>query len=334
MAVRYTQLTIRERYTIEFLIQGGLSNKSIALKLGRDKSTVGREIRRSSLIRKNYLADIAVYLAVTRCRRETASKFTALSKDIIKEKLGIKWTPEQISAHLKSEHNVFISHELIYQYINNDRQMGGSLHKLLPHRGKKYKKRNIKTRKKYPKSAAARKPISSRPPEASEKTKIGHWEGDTVESKGHRGGIATLVDIKSKYTVIRKVRDKSSIEMKNAIVDSFIGCPDLMKTVTVDNGNEFALHDEISKELDAGVYFATPYSPWERGLNENTNGLIRRFYPKGTDFTKISERELVKVQDLLNERPRKVLGFKTPKEVFTEEMLKEEKYKRMLKAIQ
>ena len=167
-----------------------------------------------------------------------------------------------------------------------------------------------------------RKPLSERPSIAAEKVEIGHWEGDTVESKSHRGGIATLVDIKTKYTVIRKVRDKSSEKMKDAILESFIGCPELIKTLTVDNGSEFALHDKISKELNAKVYFANPYSPWERGLNENTNGLIRRFYPKGTDFSMISERELVKVQNLLNDRPRRTLGLKTPKELFIKKILK------------
>ena len=178
-----------------------------------------------------------------------------------------------------------------------------------------------------------RKPLSERPSIAAEKVEIGHWEGDTVESKSHRGGIATLVDIKTKYTVIRKVRDKSSEKMKDAILESFIGCPELIKTLTVDNGSEFALHDKISKELNAEVYFANPYSPWERGLNENTNGLIRRFYPKGTDFSMISERELVKVQNLLNDRPRKTLGFKTPKELFTKEILKKEEFRILLKSM-
>ena len=148
MAKEYTQLTLRERYTIELLIQGGFSNKNIVLKLHRDKSTIGCEIRRNTAVRKNYLADMATEFFKNRIKRETASKFTPLLKDIIKEKLGIKWTLEQISAYLKSEHKIFVSHELIYQYINSDRKSGGCLYVLLPHRGKKYKKRNIKTRKK------------------------------------------------------------------------------------------------------------------------------------------------------------------------------------------
>lgn len=150
---------------------------------------------------------------------------------------------------------------------------------------------------------------------------IGDWEGDTVESKGHRGWIDTFVDMRSKFVIIRKVRDKSSEAMKNAILKSFLNCPELIKTLTVDNGNEFALHNEISHEIKTTVYFANAYSPCKRGLNENTNGLIRRYYPKGTDFNRIPDYELAKTQRLLNIRPRKILGFRTPIEVFTEEVL-------------
>ena len=174
-----------------------------------------------------------------------------------------------------------------------------------------------------------RRPISERPHKTLLKKEIGHWEGDTVESKGHRGGIGTFVDMKSKLVIIRKVRDKSSEEMKDVILKTFSLCPELLKTLTLDNGNEFALHDRISHETGALVYFADPYSPWERGLNENTNGLIRRFYPKGTDFNRVPDYELAKIQNLLNCRPRKILGFRSPMEVFAEEVLKQEKFKAM-----
>lgn len=332
MALKYTQLTLKERYNIEFLIQAGFSNKAIALRLCRDKSTIGREIKRNSDNRESYSAETADVSAKSRCGRELSSKFTAFVKDKIIDKLTIKWSPKKISAWLKIEYNIFISHELIYQYINDNRKSGGTLYKLLPCRGKKYKKRNIKTRKVW-KKVPMRMYISDRPAKEKLKQEIGHWEGDTVESKGHRGGLGTFVDMKSKYVVIRKLRDKSSEEMKNAIVDSFKNCPELIRTLTVDNGSEFALHDDVRKELKSNVYFADPYSPWQRGLNENTNGLIRKFYPKGTDFSKISERDILKVQDLLNSRPRDILGFKTPKQVFAKEVFKEKKYRKMLDII-
>ena len=328
---KYTQLTERERYSLELLKQECYTQKMIAERLCRHKSTVSRELKRNRDVNGYYFAGVAVEKTKERRKRIIPTKFTDIVKDVIKEKLEIGWSPEQISAHLKKEHSASISYELIYRYVDKDRKSGGTLYTLLPHRGQKYKKRNIKTRRKIWKSAVKRKSISERPAKDSLKKEVGHWEGDTVESKGHRGGIATIVDMKSRYTIIRKVRDKSSEEMKDAIVGSFRNCPEIIKTLTVDNGNEFALHDKISKELNTQVYFAEPYSPWERGLNENTNGLIRRFYPKGTDFTKVTERELIKVQYLLNERPRKVLGFKTPKEVFIEDLAKKEKYRNLLR---
>jgi len=270
-------------------------------------------------------------MAAERRKRVIPSRFTEKAKNLIKEKLKMGWSPEQISARLKRDHKIKISYELIYQYIDKDRKNGGNLYNYLPHRGKKYKKRNIKTRKVW-KSAVKRKPISERPAKVAKKKEIGHWEGDTIVGKDHRGGLGTFVEMKSMYTVIRKVRDKSSEEMKNAILKSFNGCSDIMKTLTVDNGTEFALHDKISEGLGTGVYFATPNSPWERGLNENTNGLIRRIFPKGTDFTRVSEREIIRVQYLLNNRPRKRLNFMTPKEVFIKEIMKIEKYKILVRA--
>jgi len=330
MAKRYTQLTTKERYWLELLIQDGRSNKDIAKLLGRDKTTIGREVRRNCKARKEYSSELADALALKRCQRELPSKFTELSKDMVYKQLKAGCSPEQISAYLRQKNIVNVSHELIYEYINNDRKTGGSLYKLLPRRGEKYKKRNIKNRIKVWKKVPRRISISERSSKNILKRKIGNWEGDTIEGKGHRSGLGTFVDMKSKYTIIRKLCSKSSEEMKNALVDSFINCPDLIDTLTVDNGCEFAQHHKISSSLAVKVYFANPYSPWERGLSENTNGLIRRFYPKGTDFNKIPEWEILKIQELLNNRPRKTLGFKTPKEVFMKEVLRKQEYKNML----
>ena len=132
---------------------------------------------------------------------------------------------------------------------------------------------------------------------------------------------------------MRKVEDKSSLEMKNAVLDGFESYPDIVKTFTFDNGTEFALHDQMENELEATVYFAHPYSPWERGLNENTNGLIRKFYPKGTDFSEVTKEELLRVQNLINERPRKSLNYKTPKEVLYKDLLSKNSYSNILKAV-
>ena len=328
MNKQYSQLTDKERYSIDLLLQENYIQKEIAERLGRSESTVSREINRNKLEGK-YISERAIKLTTMRRFRERKSKFTERVENIIREKLEIGHAPEQISAFL-AQKIIFISHELIYQHIDHDKKKGGTLYKLLPRRGEKYKKRNIKNRGRIWKKAKERNPISERPAVASQKTEVGHWEGDTVESRGHKGGIATLVDIKSKYTIIRKVMNKSSEEMKNAIVSSFINYGSVIKTLTLDNGTEFALHDKIEEELKTKVYFANPYSPWERGLNENTNGLIRRFYPKGTDFSTVTDEELLRVQSLLNERPRKTLDYKTPKEVFTSELLMRKEYQKIL----
>lgn len=329
--MKYTQLTDKERYHIEYLIQDGhVSLRIISDFTGRHKSTISRERRRNKNADGQYVADEAIILARQRRKRKRESKLTEVHKDFIRDKLELGWSPEQISGHLKrTKELVPVSHELIYQYIYKDKKEGGLLYKCLPHRGEKHKKRNIKTRRVW-KTVEKRKSISERPSKALLEKEIGHWEGDTVESKCHRGGIGTFVDMRSKFVIIRKVRDKSSEEMKNAILKSFFNCPELIKSLTVDNGNEFALHKEISHGIKAAVYFANAYSPWERGLNENTNGLIRRYYPKGTDFNRIPDYELAKTQKLLNNRPRKMLGFRSPAEVFTEEVLKQEKFKEML----
>ena len=333
MCKKYTQLTIKERYTIEILKQEGHTQNFIAEKLARDKSTIYREINRNKDDEGIYHAEIAELSAKNRCKREKFRNLTEEVKSEIEEKLIIHWSPEEISAHLKNKRNINISYELIYQYLDFDRKQGGELYKLLPHRGEKYKKRNIKTRRRVWKEAKTRKLIDTRPSVVTEKTEIGHWEGDTVEGKGHQGGIGTFVDIKSKFLIIRKVKDKSSLEMKNAVLDGFKNYPKIVKTFTFDNGTEFSLHDQIEKELGTEVYFAHPYSPWERGLNENTNGLIRKFYPKGTDFSKVTDEDILRVQNLINERPRKSLNYKTPKEVLYQDLLSKNSYSNILKAV-
>lgn len=329
--MHYTQLTDKERYNIEFLLQAGYKQKDISKKLFRSRSTISRELKRNS-ISDRYNASLAIGFSRERCKskREHFKHITGFVHDKISDRLTDKWTPEQISSYLKLEYGISVSHEQIYQYINNDRHLGGKLYLKLPHRGKKYKKRNIKMRKKFPNGAEKRRPISECPSKDVLKRQIGHWEGDMVEGKGHRSGLGTFVDIKTKFVVIRKLNSKSSQEMKDVINKNFRRCPELISSLILDNGREFALHGDISRKLSTDVYFADPYAPWQRGLNENTNMLIRRFFPKGTDFNKISEREVQKVQNLINSRPRKTLGFKKPRDLFIKEVMLNNKFRAML----
>ena len=316
MSKTYTQLAINERYIIEQCIQGGMSQKEIANLLGRDKSVISREISRNISLDGIYRAEEAQEQYLNRRQRKKHSKFTLEVVSLIEERLAQHSSPEEISLYLKHEFAIEVSYESIYQYIDDDKKKGGYLYKLLPHRGDKYKKRNLKSRNRVWKSAKVRKSIEERPKEANDRLITGHWEGDTIVGKNHTPGLLTLTDRKSRYTIIRKIKSTTSEEVKKVFISCFSQASDLIKTVTFDNGSEFALHNEIEDALDIKVYFAHPYSPWERGMNENINGYIRRFFPKGTDFSKYTDDDIQRVQDIINRRYRKVLNEKTPLEVF------------------
>lgn len=333
MSRKYRQLTMRERYTIEDLSQLGHTQNFISEKLGCHKSTISRELRRNKDALGDYVAETAGALSKARRRRSRFRGITKEAENVIEEKLIAHWSPERISSCLRIVHGIRVSHESLYQYIAFDRARGGSLHRLLPHRGEKYKKRNLKSSRTVHKTAKPRKSIEDRPSAAAERRELGHWEGDTVEGKAHKGGLGTFVEMKSMFLVMGKVKNKSSEAMKNMVVERFRHYPPIVKSITVDNGAEFALHDEIEDALRTEVYFAHPYSPWERGLNENTNGLIRRFYPKGTDFSEYSDADIQQVQDALNDRPRKTLNYKTPRQVLCEELRAGNSYQGIMNAV-
>jgi len=317
MGKEYSQLTMEERYHLKFLLQGGMSRKAIAEELRRHRTTIDRELIRNRSPDGSHDPELASDLSSNRRRR---GRFRNVSKEVseyIRGSLEIGWSPEQISGRMESEIEVRVSYERIYQYIDADRRVGGCLFAHLPRRGEKYKKRNLSAARRVWKRSKKRRSIDERPVRASVAIECGHWEGDTIVGKGHKGGLLTLVDRKAKQVLIRKVPDLRSETLADTVVDCFRGCPGLAKTITFDNGVEFASRDRIERELRARVYFAHPYSPWERGLNENTNGLIRRFFPKGTDFRLCEDEEIQRVRNLLNGRPRKALDFKSPREVLT-----------------
>lgn len=243
----------------------------------------------------------------------------------IKEKLEIGWSPEVISGRMHKEIKVSISFKTIYRYIWEVKLSGGKLHKLLPHQGKRYKYGNPNRC-----SIKDRVDISSRPPIVEEKKRIGDIEGDTVVGVkgGNKDCLLTLVDRVSKYTMIRKLLNKTALAVENAMNDIYDNSLIPFLTVTYDNGTEFANHKNIANTLGCNIYFARPYRSCDRGLNEHTNGLIRRFFPKKTDFAHISEKEIEYVQNLLNDRPRKCLGFLTPNEVVNKYLTRS--YKKLL----
>ena len=309
----YRHLAYEERCQIEVLKKSGLSKGQIAQQLGRDRSTIYREINRNTGGR-GYRHKQAQRRAETRRRVASAVpwKMTSELWAWIKERLCEGWSPEQISGRLRLKGRP-AGRQLIYMRIHADREAGGDLWKSLRRRGKRpnWKGGSHAGRGHIP----GRVDISERPAVVEKKERIGDWEADTIVGKGHSGAIVSLVDRASKYTLLERVDRKTAEAVGSALIDLLGSGAALVYTITADNGKEFAGHARVSKTLGAAFFFARPYHSWERGLNEHTNGLVREYFPKGTDFRKVSDDEVQRVQDRLNARPRKALGYLTPTEV-------------------
>ena len=312
-----SHLSPGERSQIAVLLKRGDSKHAIGRLLERPTSTIRREIDRNSGER-GYRPKQAQEKSCE--RRSNASrgpaKMTPDMVALIETKLkGSQWSPEQISGWMKVNQKGDISHESIYAHVWADKKAGGTLYVNLRHRAKKYNKRKGKTAGRG--LIPGRVDIAQRPAIVAAKTRLGDWELDTVIGARHQGALVTAVDRASKYSVISLVPNKTSKVVTQALTDRLGAFPDKVLTMTADNGKEFAEHQKITADLNAPVYFATPYHSWERGLNEHTNGLIRQYFPKSMSFANLTASEVDKVERLLNNRPRKVLGYKTPQEVFS-----------------
>ena len=306
---KYSQITEDERYQIWANRKAGLSIPKIANELGRHKSAIYREIARNSG-RRGYRLKQANEKA--RQRKSAASKAIKMTVEligIVEEKLEIDWSPEQISGWLLNEKGILISHERIYQHVWQDKQNGGELYKHLRCQGKKYdKRRNGKSTRGQIKNQVS---IDDRPRIVDDKKRVGDWEIDTVIGKNHQGAIVTVVERKTLFTVAALVESKQADAVTAATIDLLTPLQGRVHTITADNGKEFAYHEKLVEQLETKVYFAHPYSSWERGLNENTNGLLRQYFPKGTDFRRLSQLDVDMAVELINNRPRKTLGYKT-----------------------
>jgi IS30 family transposase len=311
---KYTQLTQGQRYQIYAFLKAGFLQTQIASEIGVHKSTISREIRRNRG-KKGYRPKQANLLAGN--RRQNAKKHIKMMPEVIaliEELISEDFSPDQVSGFLARNHNINISHERIYQHILNDRINGGSLFKHLRQSHKKRKKRyGSYSRRGQIKDRIS---IDERPSIVDSKKRIGDWEIDTIIGKNHKGALLSIVERKSKFTLIAKLQEKSAEMAANAAIDLLKPFANKVLTITADNGKEFADHKHINKSLKADVYFAHPYHSWERGLCENTNGLIRQYFPKGSDFNPIKQKHVQMVMDRLNNRPRKLLGYRTPNEVF------------------
>lgn len=313
--MKYRQLTYEQRYQIEALKKEGLSDQVIAENLGVHRTTVWREVKRNSLDDGEYHASSAAISA--RLRYQYKSKNRKLSKvhiAYIRKHIQEGWSPEQIAGRMALDGLHSLSHETIYQYVYADQRKGGKLYLSLRHKHQKYHRRTGEYQRRG--QIKNRISIDERPLVVEAKERIGDWEADTIIGRYHHQGIVTLVDRHSKFTLMKKVPSKHAEPVKQAIVDMMKPIRDHVHTITSDNGKEFAYHQEISRTLDTQFFFAHPYQSWQRGLNEHTNGLIREYFPKKCEFQNVTDRQIIEVQNRLNNRPRKVLGYRTPAEVF------------------
>jgi IS30 family transposase len=308
----YTQLTREERYQISALKAVGHDQVEIAKVIGCHKSTISRELTRNRGLR-GYRPEQANNFAVTRLQEKSAHRILPEAWSRVELLLREDWSPEQVSNWLRYEENINVSPEWIYQYILRDKHSGGDLYKHL--RCQKQRKKRYGTPERRG-QLKGRVSIDERPEIVNQRSRIGDWEADTVIGKQGGSVLVTLVERKTRLSVIGKAPNRTAQEVTSVILRHLQPLASHVQTLTYDNGKEFALHQKIAKGLDAFGYFAHPYHSWERGLNENTNGLLRQYFPKGMDLSEVTDAEVQNAMDKLNNRPRKCLGFKTPNQVF------------------
>lgn len=304
----YKHLAVDERYQIHAMFKAGFSKAEIAKELNRHPSTIGREMSRNTGLR-GYRPKQAHRLAHERRSAHVHCRINPITWERVDQLLREDWSPEQVSAWLDNADLQSVSPEWIYQHILADKQQGGTLYKHLRCQKKRKKRYGSPDSRGQLKNRVS---IDDRPPIVDRRERIGDWEIDTVI--GRQGGsvLVTAVERKTRYSVIALSEDKSAKNVKCALVEALQPFSDALKTMTYDNGKEFALHEDIAKQLGANGYFAHPYHSWERGCNENTNGLIRQYVPKGSSFDGLTDEDVRVMMDKLNDRPRKCLKFKTP----------------------
>lgn len=316
MGEQYHQLAEEERIEIYAMTKAGKTIRQIAAALSRASSTVSREIRRNAGLR-SYRPKQAHRKAMERRARHRKFKMTSEVLEHIHEKLALEWSPEQISETMEEAVGVKVSHEHIYQHLWKDKKQGGQLWRKLRLAGRD------KRRKRYGKQdwrgrIPNRKSIEERPAIVEQRARVGDWEADLVSGARHRGFLVTLVDRRSRLALIGHVERKKAAAVSAEITRMLEPYRRNVHTITFDNGREFADHETVSHALDCRCYFAHPYCSCERGTNENTNGLIRQYFPKKMDLRSITCEQILRVQERLNHRPRKIHGFISPAEVFRE----------------
>ena len=320
----YSQLTLEQRYGIYSMLKIGLNQSDIAEVLDIHKSTVSRELKRNQGSR-GYRPKQANAFAEDRKQAKVRSRIDGSTWAYVEQLICKEWSPEQISGWMKQNMKISISHEWIYQYVLKDKSTGGTLYLHLRCKKKRKKRYGSNDRRGNLKNRVS---IDERPDVVEQRSRIGDWparrghaggEADTIIGKGHKQALVSLTERRSRLSLIYKVERKTKEEVSDAVTTLLNPIKENVLTLTSDNGKEFAGHETIAHHLSADFYFAHPYSSYERGTNENTNGLIRQYFPKSRDFRTITDDEIIVAMKRLNNRPRKCLGFKTPNQVFSDE---------------
>lgn len=310
---KFKQLTREQRYGIYLMLNQGNNQTEIANHIRVHKSTISREIGRNRG-KRGYRYKQAHRLAIGRRKGKVKPRIDGSSWAFIETLIRNDWSPEQIHGWLKENMKITVSHEWIYQYIFRDKQKGGDLYIHLRCKRKRKKRYGSNDKRGRIRNRVS---IDERPSIVEERSRIGDWEADTLIGKRHKQSIVSrTIGRKSGFALFCKVDRRTKEETEKVMKQLLCPVKDRVHTITSDNGKEFANHESIAKDLECGFYFAHAYSSWERGTNENTNGLIRQYFPKNRDFRTITDDELIQSMKRLNNRPRKRLGFKTPNQVF------------------
>ena len=314
-SLSYQHLSQQERYTITALLKTGLSYAAVARELGRNKSTISRELDRNRRPTGRYDASVAhSYTTARRKRTRRGTHFTKEQWGIVLSLIKADYSPEQVSNIIRAFFDFTISHETIYLYLLYDKKKGGTIYRhlrIMPkRRRKRYNSHDSRGR------LAGKRMIEDRPAEINNRTSLGHWEGDTVIGSDRHHCIVTLVERRTGFLIIKKIKARTVEEVNRACIEAIREHGKNFKTITFDNGTEFHGYKQLEEQFPVTCYFANPYHSWERGTNENTNGLIRQYIPKKSCMKSVTQADCDRIAYKLNTRPRKRLGFKTPYEIY------------------
>ena len=311
----YNQLDLDERIELDRLRKAGHSLRRIGTLMNRSHTTLSRELRRNMLPKAGYKPASADRIAWSRCNRDCVLQRLSTLRDHVHDHLAMGRSPEQIAGRLKqqgSKHT--ISHETIYRYIYRPGTRKQRLYRYLPRakatRGRRYFKRR---REPLPEIMN----IANRPQAIENRLEFGHWESDLMQFRTQRGAVLNITERKTRFSLLQRLTGKHADTTARAIIDTLLHLPgEARRSITFDRGTEFADHQTIKQELGADIWFCDPHSPWQRGMIENTNGIVRRDMPKKTDITDYTDNDINTIQMLINSTPRKCLGFRTPEEAF------------------